>query len=124
MSELKDKCFQGADGQAIAEVGDKVGLVLNEPPTFLSKVRLYTIAFNYSKDGQRYLSDSKEGLCFVDSDRDSVKVYDSYEKASQVMNELAATSFPNEGILQVCSLELNAVGEASKGNPELLGSFG
>lgn len=106
--------FQDAAGQVPANKdGDLVGLALNAP-TF-NNLYFYTIVFNYGKVGQRYLSDS-EGLCFVEGDRYPLKVYESYEQAKKVMDKLAAESFPNEGILQICILTLGPVGAPSKGN--------
>lgn len=121
MSEFKDRCFQDAAGTIPAEVGDKVGLIINNPPPLTAnKFVFYTIVFNYCGSGQRYLADDKElGLCFVDADSDyrldDLKIFNSYERAKEVMDELSKNSFPNEGVLQVCSLELNAIGEPSKG---------
>lgn len=110
-------CFQDTDGTIPANKdGDPVGLVLNTPP--VNNLYFYTIVFNYGKEGQRYLSDS-EGLCFVEGDRYPLKVYESYEQAKQVMDKLAGGAFPNEGILQICLLMLDAVGAPSKGNLEL-----
>lgn len=123
MSEFKDRCFSNTAGTIPANVGDKVGLILNTEMPTANKLRFYTIVFNYGNDGQRYLSDDKVGLCFVDGDRYSMKIYTDYDQAKQVMEELTKTSFSNEGILQVCSLEFNTIGELSKGNPEFTDSF-
>ena len=114
----EDIYFQDVEGTIAAKTGDKVGFVLNKPPSFLiNNLRFYTIVFSYGNEYQQYLTqDDKGRLCFVTGDRDSLKVYDSYEKAKQVMDELSKNSFPNKGILQVCSFNLNAVGEPSGDN--------
>ena len=125
MTEHKDIHFQDAEGATAAtKDGDKVALVLNNPPSFLNKLRFYTVVFNYGNEWQQYLTeDKKNGLCFANGDKYPMRVYDSYEQAKQVMGKLSDSSFPNEGVLQVCSLELSAVGEPSKGNPDFLGGI-
>lgn len=112
---IKDQCFKDLAGTIPASVGDKVALL-----TSSNKTAIYTIMFSYGNDGQRYLSSDKQGrLCFseaVDSyQNDSIKIYTDYEQATKVMNDLAETSFPNTGILQVCEINLSAIGKPSKG---------
>jgi len=92
------------------------------------KLLFYTIVFNYGIDVQQYLTEDEKGrLCFVGGHEnykvEPLKIFTSYAQAKEVMDELAKTSFPNEGILQVCSLKLDGIGEPSKGNPEFLGIF-
>ncbi|WP_105245473.1 hypothetical protein [Psychrobacter sp. Marseille-P5312] len=125
MTKHKDIYFQDAEGATTAtKDGDKVTLALNNPPSFLNKLRFYTVVFNYGNEWQQYLTeDEKNGLCFANGDKYPMRVYDSYEQAKQVMGKLSDASFPNEGVLQVCSLELSAVGEPSKGNPDFLGGI-
>lgn len=129
MTKHKDIYFQDAEGAIPAtKEGDKVALALNNPPSFLNKLRFYTIVFSYGNEWQQYLTEDEKGrLCFVlgvSTYRASpLKLFRSYEQAKQVMDELSVTSFPNEGILQVCSFELSAVGEPSKGNSDFMNSF-
>lgn len=124
MQEFRNSVFKDIEGSVTAEVGDKVGVLLNSKHLPVNKLRFYTIVFSYGNKGQRYLSDDKAGLCFVDGDRYTMKIYTNYEQAKKVMEELATTSFPNEGILQVYSLELSAVGEPSKGISDFMGHLG
>ena len=129
MTEFKDIFFQDIEGAIPAtKDGDKVALALNNPPSFLNKLRFYTIVFSYGNEWQQYLTEDEKGrLCFVlgvsTYKAYPLKLFRTYEQAKQVMDELSVTSFSNEGILQVCSFELSAVGEPSKGNPELLARF-
>ena len=123
MTNLKDRCFQDSEGKMPANVGDKVGLVLDA-----NKLVFCTIVFNYGNDGQQYLTEGEKGrLCFVGGHEnykvELLKIFTSYAQAKEVMDELTKTSFPNEGMLQICSLQLDAIGEPSKGNPEFLGIF-
>ena len=111
MTNLKDRCFQDSAGTIPANIGDRVGLVLDA-----KKLVFYTIVFNYGIDVQQYLTEDDKGrLCFVGGHEnykvEPLKIFTSYAQAKEVMDELAKTSFPNEGMLQVCSLQLDGIGE-------------
>lgn len=51
MTKHKDIYFQDAEGTiAATKDGDKVALALNNPPSFLNKLRFYTIVFSYGNE--------------------------------------------------------------------------